>query len=140
MTFSVILHRQLLHRLQRFCKRYPKDRPALEKAFEKLLADPFRAGGHMKGLRQPELQGRVYKLHVGGRSRYRMIYYIHPPTPNSNMTQVIPLFFSEVPRSRFDYDAVDPDALGQSVLSDIQANNVGSFVRYTGPAVLDTLT
>jgi mRNA-degrading endonuclease RelE of RelBE toxin-antitoxin system len=134
---TVILHRTLLCQLRGFCKLNPKEEGAVCKALEKLVADPFHAGRPMKGISRPELQGSIYRLHVGGPSGYRLIYYIHRRKTPTSAVVVIPIFFSQVPRSRFDYHDLDLDSLGQAILSDFQNNVVTAFVRFTSAALLD---
>ena len=78
-TFTVILHKRLQQEFADFRKRKPEHVRALDKTLEKLRADPYRVGGLLKGMTQPELQGRVYKLYVGGNDKYRLLYFVHPP-------------------------------------------------------------
>ncbi len=77
----------------------------------------------MRGLPQ-EVAGRVYKIWVGGRSGYRLIYLVHAPA-----RIVVGLFFSGVTRSSFDYDDVDFLTPAMAAASDLEHQRLDRFTE-----------
>jgi len=126
-NYKVILHERLDKQFAEFRKENTQHSNALDKALEKLGADPRGAGGLLQGISQPELQGRVYKLYVGGPRRYRLIYFIPPPSERVPFCPVIPLYFSQVLRGRLDYSKLDLDRVGEDIVADFKANNYSKF-------------
>ena len=123
-----MLHKRLQRQIEGLTEKQRQLTGAFTTAFRKLTADPLNAGEPIKGVVQPGLAGRVRKLHVGGRRGYRLLYFVPEQPPALAFCPVIPLFISDVPRGRFDYGSIDPNAIGQDILDDFRSGNYGSFV------------
>ena len=103
------------------------DQRALFTAFRKICADPYRAGSPLQGLPQP-IAGRVYKIWVGGRRGYRMVYLVHPPA-----SIVVGILFSVVRRSQFDYDDADFASPALAIANDLQQGRIDRFTQIQVP-------
>jgi len=136
MPSELLLHHRLEAELSGLWNQDKRWRGAVDAAIKKLLSDPHGAGRPLKGLADHELQGRIHRLHVGGRRGYRLFYWLPIPKPNSELTLVIPAYLSENPRSGFDYDRIDLDEAGMDVVRDYREGRFDCFKRFRNPATL----
>jgi len=100
---------------------------ALKTAARKLAQDPRGAGKALRGIHDPELQGAVYRLHVGGPGGHRLFYYVPPSRGSAQVGLVVPIFLSSERRKDFNYDDVDVNALGADIVSDYRAGRFDAF-------------
>lgn len=99
----------------------------LAKALEKIGSDPRGVGRVLQGLKSPSRIGQVRRVWVKGRCGYRLIYYVPNDVVALRLQPVIPLFLSEVTRGNFDWDDIDPNAIGRDIEEDFCARAYDRF-------------
>lgn len=72
----------------------------LKTALEKIKINPKGEGKALRGM-PAKLAGRIYRLHVGGRRKGRLIYFVI-----DEQKIIVPYFLSPI-KSKFDYNKVD---------------------------------
>lgn len=94
----------------------------------KACADPFNAGKALERVAMPELRGRIFRLWVGGRNRYRFIYIVDRPRE-----AVLPVFISLEVRGRLNYDKIPWQEYANQIYNDYMQNITDAFKVWTLP-------
>ncbi len=135
--FRTLLHQRIRDQLKALCRDHPQLASGLKAAARKLTEDPRGYGDAIRYLKDTHLQGNIFRLWVAGRRGRRLFYFVTPA--ETSVKLVVPLFLSPVPRSQFDYDNVDPDAIGADIVADYRAQNLDAF-GLLDPAVVPECT
>jgi len=130
MRVEVLLHSRVEGELRQLRKTDDRWQRAADTAVEKLLSAPHSAGSPLRGIGSRDLQGRIRKLHVGGRRGHRLFYWVPHPVAGSKVSIVIPLYLSEELRANIDYDDIDVDAIGADIVDDFRAGRFDRFKRF----------
>ena len=133
---ELLLHQRVEAELRIVRGRHRKYVGAADTAIRKLMADPRGTGPPLRGITNPELQGNVRKLDVGGRRGYRLFYWVTPPRKDTGVDLVVPLFVSDEPRTRFDYDDVDVNVVGMDIVDDFRSGRFDRFTRFRDSGLL----
>lgn len=119
-SFKLILHASFREQALAIKKAYPKLEKPLVDALNEIVANPIP--GTLQGITVPHLVGVIHKKHVGGNNGHRLIYLFFNKTD-----LVIPVFVSEVPKSRFSYDEIDWSAVCKPIYTDYKNKNYDAF-------------
>ncbi|TMB64788.1 MAG: hypothetical protein E6J43_12980 [Chloroflexi bacterium] len=94
---------------------------SLKTQLQKSCTNPD-AGRCLHEIPHPSLQGKLFRLHVGGPKGYRYIYLF-----DAKHEVVIPIYISQQPRKAFDWDIHRflKDAL--QIAEDLEAGNMKRF-------------
>lgn len=126
-SYKFLSHELFQKNINKFRNENPKSEKALFIALEKARSNPF-AGKPLHTLPR-DLQQKVFRLWVGGRSGFRLIYYV-----NREKAYVMGIYLSTVGRSKFDWEKSPWLEITQKILKDYSAG------RYEKFAILDTET
>lgn len=121
-----MLHVSFLQSMTEAFDASPKLEEQFKAKIQQVMANPTATGGRMKGVANPALQGKIFKVHIGGDSGHRLIYIVY-----DKKMCVLPVFLSPVPKSRFDYDDVPWEEYCEDILSDLQNNVKSKFKLFT---------
>jgi hypothetical protein len=108
---------------EELCKADPGLQKQLGTALDKIAADP--ACGKPLRRAPQRIQGKVYRLHVGGRKGHRLFYLYIQARPC-----VIPYYLSEQRRSKFDYDDVEWGEIAEAFYDDFTNKRYEEFLNY----------
>ena len=95
---------------------------SLAKQVEKCQSDPINAGGGFHIGTVDLYGGSVRKLYIGGRKKYRLIYYV-----NARLQLVVCLYISEVNRADLDYKSVNCADMVNEIVNDLKNGNSSRF-------------
>ena len=130
MRVEVLLHSRVEAELRQLRKTDSRWQRAVDTAIEKLLSAPHSAGSPLRGIGSKDLQGRILKLHVGGRRGHRLFYWVPHPVAGSEVSIVIPLYLSEERRATLDYDGIDVNTIGADIVDDYRSGRFDQFKRF----------
>lgn len=100
---------------------YPEQKASLFANLERARSEPF-SGKAMHSLPK-KLRQKVFRLRIGGRTGFRLIYYVH-----KKKSLILGIYLTVEPRAKFSYEKSDwMDAL-ESVSSDFENNEMGNFL------------
>lgn len=88
----------------------------------KACSDPFKAGSPFGRVSHEALRGRIYRLWVGGPSRYRFFYLVDQATET-----ILPIFLSIESRGRINYSKIPWKEYANEIYSDYVQNNASAF-------------
>jgi hypothetical protein len=122
-----LVHDTFIERYICFQAEHPDAASSLQTQLKKSKEAPT-SGSPLRRISVPSLQGKLYKLWVGGGSGFRYVYYYHP-----GKSVVLPIFLSNEPRADFDWDTAPFQHIGERIVSDLLC---GNFDKFTEPQVL----
>ena len=124
MICELLAHESFLQRVSEFRKVFPSgaDSKALIAALRKSRDDPTNTK-QLEGIISPELQGKLYRLHVGGRKGQRYIYLFEP-----QIQKVFPIWLSlENKSDHFDYPFSEIEQIASRLAEDYAHNSAKNF-------------
>jgi len=130
--YKLLLHVNFQREIEDFRGQFnDTTRPLAEKqlttALEKIRSAPFSEKA-IKAITNKKLKGVVRRIHVGGRSGYRL-FYLCPP----NCDLIIPFYLSKYRRSNFEYDDYtieEIETVALPILNDFKNNNTDQFTNW----------
>lgn len=123
---KLLLHDIFLNQYTDAIAAIPKIEKPLIKQLEKIKADPVGAGEPMRDIPLTILQGKIFRVWVGGRTGYRLIYIYDPDSDIA-----LPVFVSTQPKARFDYEDVPWREIAEEIYQDLVQGNDEKFTEIT---------
>lgn len=127
-SYKVLIHEKVKQQLRDFVTSQQKSEQdsivkQIKTALEKLKNDPLGPSNSLfQESRYPRLCGKIRKIHVGGRERFRLINLCI-----SEKETVLPIYISEVRRSDFDYNKVPWQSIAEEIYKDLIDGNKDKF-------------
>ena len=121
---NLLVHRTFADQSKAAIARVPNLEQKLVTALEAIRSSPA-SGKAMTDIVKPSLQGKIRRRWVGGRQGHRLIYLFLP-----SRDVVMPVYISEEPKMRFNYDSVEWEALADEIYQDFREQNYGAFINW----------
>jgi len=120
-----IVHESFLRQHKEFVDNHPELEAELLSQYRKAFDDPS-AGKPMKRIPLEELQGKVFRLRIGGRQRYRLVYVY-----SKEHGVILPAWISPVARRDLNYDREPWLEYAQECSRDLAEGNTQKFKNLT---------
>ena len=123
MTYELYCHESFSAQIEDFARKFPQDKDALLTALTKSRDDPNGDGSEpLTGIETKSLQGKLRRLHVGGRRGQRYIYLVHP-----GLELVMAVYVSRELKANFEYDLAEIEAIANEIMADWLADRKEKF-------------
>jgi len=123
---ELLLHDIFLELYLEAITSIPEIQQPLNKQLEKIKADPVRSGAMMRDIPLAILQGKIFRVWVGGRKGFRLIYFY-----DSACDVALPIFVSTEPREYFDYERMPWREMADEIYQDFVEGNDKKFKEVT---------
>ncbi len=126
-SYKFLAHKLFQENINQFRNANPRSEKALLVVLERARSNPF-SGKPLRTLPK-DLQQKVFRLWIGGRSGFRLVYYV-----DREKGYIMGIYLSTVVRSKFDWEKSPWLKITWRILRDYSAG------RYEKFAILDTET
>lgn len=121
--YSFLAHNLFIEHLDLFEKiAEPKYQNSLRTQFQKCLNDPLRAGKPLHVGDFNLFGGLIYRLQIGGRKGYRLIYYANPEAKT-----VLGIYISTKLRKDLKYHKIGWEAIAAVICEDFRIGKNSVF-------------
>lgn len=120
-SYRFIAHREFRKQHEAFVKDNPRLVNALVTQYKKAMVNPA-VGKAMRSIPLEELRGRVRRLYVGGKKKYRFVYFFF-----AERQVVLAAWISPMPRTKLDYDKLEWLETAEEYCTDLIEGNVEAF-------------
>ena len=126
--YKLLVHRTFKQQAEAFLERNPSYWGSFINQCRKACSDPFRVGKPLARVGLEALKGRIYRLWVGGRNKYRFIYIV-----DRAREAILPVFLSREVRGRINYDKIPWEEYANQIYDDYVQNNISAFAVWRLP-------